>query len=252
MRPLILVSNDDGILAPGIKVLAETVAEFGDVVVCAPDSQRSASSHAITLHANLRTTQIKDGWLAVSGTPVDSVYLGALHICPRLPDLVVAGINDGYNLGADVFYSGTVGAAREGRLRGCSALAVSIEGGTDPRVTVPGIRELVPMLLRRHAAGERHLLNVNYPRPKETGTTIPLAVASLGERVYEDMVDERADLMGRPYFWIGGPPAPTQGTDGDVYAVTHGMAAVTPLAIDITADSVEAWTDEIGDPRGSS
>lgn len=240
-RPLILVSNDDGIIAPGIKVLAEAVEEFGDVVVSAPDGERSAMSHAITLHANLRTRHIKDNWVAVSGTPVDSVYLGALHVCPRLPDLVVSGINDGYNLGTDVFYSGTVGAAREGRLRGCSALAVSVQGGADPEIAVPGIKHIVPILLEKHAKGERHLINVNYPRPKNPGDEIPLHVATLGERRYEDMVDRREDLMGRPYFWIGGPPAPDQGEEGDVWACTHGMAAVTPLLIDITGPNLEDW-----------
>lgn len=244
-RPLILVSNDDGILAPGIRVLAEAVAEFGDVFVSAPDGERSASSHAITLHANLRTREIEAGWVAVNGTPVDSVYLGALHLCPRLPDLVVAGINDGYNLGTDVFYSGTVGAAREGRLRGCSALAVSVQGGTDPAVAVPGIKALVPKLLEKHARGERHLINVNYPRPKKPGIEIPLHVASLGERRYEDMVAEREDLMGRPYFWIGGPPAEQQGEEGDVWACSHGKAAVTPLLIDVTAPDLDRWREEL-------
>jgi 5'-nucleotidase len=240
-RPLILVSNDDGIAAPGLRILAEALASFGDVRVCAPDGERSASSHAITLHANLRTREVEPGWIAVTGTPVDSVYLGALHVCPRLPDLVVAGINDGYNLGTDVFYSGTVGAAREGRLRGASAIAVSVQGGADPRVALPGLARLVPLVLERHAAGERHLLNVNVPRPASPEIEIPWRVTELGERRYDDMVEQRADLMGRAYFWIGGPPSAVQGERGDVFAVRSGYAAVTPLLVDVTAPDVAAW-----------
>jgi 5'-nucleotidase len=247
-RPLILVSNDDGILAPGLRVLADAMAELGDVVVCAPDTERSASSHAITLHANLRTREVAPGWVAVSGTPVDSVYLGALHVCRRVPDLVVSGINDGYNLGADVFYSGTVGAAREGRLRGASALAVSVQGGASPEIAVPALRRLGSVLLGRHQRGERHLLNVNCPRPPSPGQDIPLHVASLGERRYEETVDERRDLMGRPYFWIGGPPSARQGEEGDVWAVQHGMIAVTPLRIDITAPDLDDWRRALEGP----
>lgn len=241
-RPLILVSNDDGIRARGLRVLAEVAAEFGDVVVCAPTEERSGYSHAISLRASLRSEAAPEfgpSWYAVSGTPVDCVYLGALHLCERLPDLVLSGINPGYNLGADVFYSGTVGAAREGLIRGCSALAASIEADAAPELAVPFVRVLIAKLLERRAAGERHLLNLNVPR---SGAPNGLLVTRLGHRRYEDQVSKREDLMGRSYFWIGGPPAPMdEAADADIGAVAGGYAAVTPLELDITAPEVDAW-----------
>lgn len=241
-RPLILVSNDDGIRARGLRVLAEVAAEFGEVVVCAPTEERSGFSHAITLRASLRSEAAPEfgpRWYAVSGTPVDCVYLGALHLCERLPDLVLAGINPGYNLGADVFYSGTVGAAREGLIRGCSALAASVEGDAAPELAVPFLRTLIAKLLERRAAGERHLLNLNVPRD---GAPNGIDVTRLGHRRYEDQVSQREDLMGRSYFWIGGPPAPMdEQAEADIGAVARGYAAVTPLELDITAPDLSAW-----------
>jgi len=251
-RPLILVSNDDGVYARGIAVLAEVAAEHGDVVVSAPDGERSAQSHAITLHGHLRSREIRPGWFAVSGTPVDSVYLGSLHTCSRVPDLVLAGINHGFNLGTDVFYSGTVGAAREGRLRGASALAASVKGGEDPAILVPALHELIPILLERHRAGERHLINVNAAGPATQGGTMPIRVVPLGRRVYEDQVDERHDLQGRPYFWIGGPPAPTaKEMEGDIRAVSEGAVAVTPIELDITAPEIGQWRDLVNSRHDS-
>lgn len=245
-RPLILVSNDDGVFARGIEVLAEVAAEHGDVIVSAPDGERSAQSHAITLHGHLRSREIRPNWYAVSGTPVDSVYLGALHTCPRLPDIVVSGINHGFNLGTDVFYSGTVGAAREGRLRGCSALAASVKGGDDPAIIAPALHQLIPMLLERHARGERHLINVNAAAPAQPGQAMPLKVVPLGAREYQDQVDERKDLQGRPYFWIGGPPAPSPSErTGDILAVSEGCVAVTPIELDITAPEIDSWREQI-------
>lgn len=244
-RPLILVSNDDGIRAPGLHVLAELAAEFGEVIVCAPNEERSGFSHAITLHSMLRSEAAPEfgpGWYAVSGTPVDCVYLASLHLCERLPDLVLSGINPGFNLGADVFYSGTVGAAREGLLRGCAALAVSVEGGADPRCAAPFVRQVVPNLLERAAAGERHLLNLNVPSDARHG----LKVTRLGQRRYVDQVDEREDLSGRSYFWIGGPPAPSGTAEGDTGLITRGYATLTPLEIDITAPSLDEWEARLG------
>src|SRR6478609_9449013 len=126
-RPLILVTNDDGVSAPGILAAAEVLREIGDVVVAAPDRERSASSHSISLDRPLRVDELGSGVFAIDGTPVDCVYLALHHLVTRRPALVVSGINNGYNLGSDVFYSGTVAAAVEGALRGVPALAVSLE-----------------------------------------------------------------------------------------------------------------------------
>ncbi len=250
-RPLILVSNDDGVRAPGLRTLATLAAEFGDVTVCAPVEERSGFSHAITLHQSLRSSPAPEfgpRWFAVSGTPVDCVYMGALHLCERRPDLVLAGINPGYNLGADVFYSGTVGAAREGLLRGATALAVSIAREAEPEVALPFIRRLIPMLLERAKIGERHLLNLNVPATGPGGQGLPqtMKVTRLGQRRYEDQVDVRRDLMGRDYFWIGGPPMPIDHDDGeDTGAVGQGFAALTPLEIDITAPDIDEWAQRL-------
>src|SRR3954467_10596992 len=124
-RPLVLCSNDDGIDAPHLTALAALIEQFADVLVVAPERQRSAASHAITLHKPLRLTEVGPRRYALSGTPVDCVYLGMLKLCDRLPAVVVSGVNDGYNLGSDVFYSGTVAAAVEGALRGAAAIACS-------------------------------------------------------------------------------------------------------------------------------
>src|SRR5260370_29084251 len=126
-RPLILVTNDDGVGAPGIRAVAEVLRDVGEVMVAAPDRERSAASHSISLDRPLRVDEIETGVYSIDGTPVDCVYLALLHLVPRRPALCVSGINNGYNLGSDVFYSGTVAGAVEGALRGVPSIAVSLE-----------------------------------------------------------------------------------------------------------------------------
>src|SRR5215813_14531296 len=128
-RPLVLCSNDDGIDSPHLLALATLIEDFADLLVVAPERQRSAASHAITLHKPLRLTEVRPRRFALSGTPVDCVYLAMLKLCDRAPAVVVSGINDGYNLGSDVFYSGTVAAAVEGALRGAAGIACSLAPG---------------------------------------------------------------------------------------------------------------------------
>ena len=249
MKPLILVTNDDGVLASGLRALVQAVQGLGDVVVCAPDTERSGSSHAITFHTHLRAHPLQEGWWRVSGTPVDCVYLAMHHLCKRWPDLVVSGVNAGFNLGSDVFYSGTVGAAAEAYLRGVAAIAVSADRATDPRWAIPVARKLARAVL---ADNHRMLLNVNVPAPDEDdeglsesellarAAKVPVAVTRLGARVYEDAVEHRTDPQGRPYYWIGGPP--TRGEDrhgDDTFTVAHGTISVTPLEMDITAADLE-------------
>ncbi len=242
--PLILVSNDDGIAAPGLRALVEAVAELGDVVVCAPDTERSGSSHAITFHTHLRVGEVQPGWWKVSGTPVDCVYIAMHHLCERTPDLIVSGINAGYNLGTDVFYSGTVGAAAEGRIQGVRALAASTDRTVNPRVAIPAVRRIAEALLR---APEPAFININVPRPPgllagcddatldAAAAAMPLDVTRLGVRKYQSKVEARTDPMGRRYYWIGGPILESDHREGDdTYAVTHGRVAVTPLELDIT------------------
>ena len=257
-RPLILVTNDDGVLAPGIAVVADAVRDLGDVLVCAPDTERSGSSHAITFHTHLRVHQLREGWWHVSGTPVDCVYLALLHLCPRPPALVISGVNVGFNLGTDVFYSGTVGAAAEGYMRGIMALAMSTDRSIDPAVCAPTVRALAASALE---APRPMLLNVNIPAPppedsatKEQGVRAiyapPIELTRLGKRVYKDAVEPRTDPMGRPYYWIGGPPESGDDREGhDTWAVKNGRVSVTPLEMDITAPDREACRDLLAGVR---
>ena len=175
------------------------------MVVAAPDRERSAASHSISLDRPLRVDEIEAGVFAIDGTPVDCVYLALLHLVPRRPALVVSGINNGFNLGSDVFYSGTVAGAVEGALRGVPALAVSLERRRpqDFSHAAAFARALAP---RSSAAAtgalpDASLLSVNVP----AGPIRGYRVTFLGRRVYRDQVDVRQDLRGRSYYWIGGP-----------------------------------------------
>ncbi|MEZ4453663.1 MAG: 5'/3'-nucleotidase SurE [Nannocystaceae bacterium] len=259
-RPLILVTNDDGVLAEGLQVLVDAVQDLGDVVVCAPDTERSGASQAITLHSHLRATHVRERWWAVNGTPVDCVYLAVNHLCDRRPDLVLSGINPGHNLGIDVFYSGTVGGAAEGFLRGSTAIALSVPVGQPAGIAVPVLRRLLD---RVFAQPQRMLLNVNLPAvvPRDPGPLplqpediraraehLPIAVTRLGKRTYRQHVEQRTDLRGRPYFWIGGPPEETPEQEGeDTWAVTQGLCSVTPLELDITAADLDPFRRILGD-----
>ena len=230
-RPLVLCSNDDGIESPHLDALATLIEDFADVIVVAPERQRSAASHAITLHKPLRLTELRPGRYSLSGTPVDCVYLGILKLCPRKPAVVVSGVNDGFNLGSDVFYSGTVAAAVEGALRGAAGIACSLA----PRAThVPEAIEFAAAVVRA-AVGEPipagTVLNVNMPG----NGTDEYQWTTLGRRLYEDDVAERQDPRGRPYYWVGGGPAGHEHVEGtDCVAVAHGRNSITPMHLDLT------------------
>jgi 5'-nucleotidase len=235
MRPLILLSNDDGIMAAGIRAAEAALAPLGEVVVAAPDRERSATSHSISLDRPLRAEEIRPGAFSVDGTPVDCVYLALLHLVPRRPDLVVSGINHGYNLGSDVFYSGTVAAAVEGALRGVPGIAVSLERRRIPDFGPASafLRALAAEALARGpgAIPPGAVLNVNLP----SGALAGYEITFLGKRVYRDLVDVRQDLRGRAYYWIGGPEAEAEDVPGsDTNAVRAGRASVTPLGLDLT------------------
>lgn len=242
-RPLILLSNDDGIQSVGLRALADALADLGDVVVVAPDRERSAQSHAFTMHRPLRVVEVEERCFSVDGTPADCVYLGVLKLCGRRPDLCVSGINFGYNLGSDVFYSGTVAGAVEAALRSVPSIAMSL----DYR---PGLRNAPEKF--EHAARFAHalgsavlaeglskgtLLNVNVPAGKPRG----YRWTRLGRRVYDDVVEARADLRGRAYYWIGGPASGFDDLPGtDCRAVAQELVSVTPLDLDLTHDGLLA------------
>ena len=231
MRPLVLCSNDDGIEAPHLEALAVRIEAFAEVIVVAPERQRSAASHAITLHKPLRLTEVRRGRFSLSGTPVDCVYLAILKLCDRKPDVVVSGVNDGFNLGSDVFYSGTVAAAVEGALRGAAGIACSLA----PRAAHPDEAIRFAAEVVRAAVAEPMprgtVLNVNLPG---TGTD-QYQWTTLGRRLYEDDVSERKDPRGRPYYWVGGGPAGHDDVEGtDCVAVAKGWNSITPMHLDLT------------------
>lgn len=244
-RPLFLVTNDDGVLAPGLAVLADALAELGEVIVCAPETERSGSAHAISFHTHLRAHSVRPGWWYVTGTPVDCVYFGLMHLCERKPTMVCSGINVGFNLGSDVLYSGTVGAAVEAFLRGVPAMAVSADRSEHgARWARPIVRRLAERMLGIETP---MLVNVNVPLPKdrahegepsdeELAAPREIVVTRLGHRRYRDAVEPRTDPMGRPYYWIGGPPEATSlDLDHDTGAIAAGLVSITPLQTDLTA-----------------
>jgi 5'-nucleotidase len=250
-RPLALLSNDDGVASGGLAAMREALQQRFDVVVLAPETEQSASSHALSLHRPLRLRKIEEGLFALDGTPADCVYValhGGTRVVSRRPDLVVSGINRGLNLGQDVFYSGTVAAAREGALRGIPALAVSAHPHADlPAVAALATRigvELVERGKRRGPGAEARkvLLNLNVPR-RWTGE---VRAAKVGSRIYEEAVDFRTDPRGREYLWLGGPGVRHEraaGTDTDAY--DDGAASITPLVLDLTDAADEGLTADV-------
>ncbi len=245
-KPLILLSNDDGVRAPGIRALAGALADIGEVVIAAPDRERSAAAHSISLDRPLRVERAAPNVYAIDGTPVDCVYLALHHLVPRKPDLCLSGINNGFNLGSDVFYSGTVGAALEGALRGVSAIALSLERQSPQDYTHAAAfsRELVRDILARgrDAIEPETLLNVNLP----SGPVRGLRATTLGRRIYRDQVSVRQDLRGRNYYWIGGPEEKGEDLPGsDCSAVQEGLVSVTAIGLDLThrpmLDRMASW-----------
>ncbi len=230
-RPLVLCSNDDGIHAPHLAALVDRIELFADVIVVAPERQRSAASHAITLHKPLRLRELKPGRFSLSGTPVDCVYLGMLKLCARRPDVVVSGVNDGYNLGSDVFYSGTVAAAVEGALRGAAGIAFSLAPRAQHADHALDFAALVVRAALAEPVPQGTVLNVNMPGAggdRYQWTT-------LGRREYADDVVERTDPHGRPYFWVGGGPTGHENVPGtDCVAVDRGWNSITPMHLDLT------------------
>jgi 5'-nucleotidase len=248
MKPLLLLTNDDGVHAPGLRALAEALQALAEVRVVAPDREVSACSQALTLKHPLRADEIATGVHAVDGTPADCVNLALVKLLPRRPDLVISGINRGANLGDDVFYSGTVGGAREGVFFGLPALAVSLAARAEhdfgPAAEL--VAALVPRVLER-GLPPRTLLNVNVP----PGTPRGLRVTVQGRRDHVGTILEGLDPRRRTYYWI------EQGRDewerdelSDIQAVREGYASVTPLQTDTTHHSVLAavrdWLDEPG------
>ncbi len=245
----ILVCNDDGYRADGIQVLGAALRKFADVTIVAPVDNRSGASHSLTLDRPLRAKHHGDGVHAVDGTPTDCIHLALHSLLSTPPDLVIAGINAGENLGDDVLYSGTVAAATEACLLGIPAIAVSL-AGVDPSHYASAARIAVDLVARFDADGlPRHsLLNVNVPDlPYDAVQGV--RVTRLGQRHKAATAIRQFDPRGRPVFWIGpaGPPGDDAGPGTDFRAIADGYVSVTPLQMDLTAyGMMEALADWLG------
>jgi len=232
----ILISNDDGYLAPGIKVLAQALKEIADITVVAPDRNRSASSHSLTLTRPLRITTHQNGFYSVDGTPSDSVHLAITGVMKdNHPDMVISGINDGANMGDDVLYSGTVAAATEGRFLGYPSIAVSM-GSFNPKHFESAGKAVLKLItaIQDKPLKPDTILNVNVP-DLPWDEIKGFKATRLGNRhKSEDAIIEK-DPRGVDIYWVG-PPGPEQdaGEGTDFHAVRSGFVSVTPLQIDLT------------------
>jgi len=231
---LILISNDDGVTSPGLIALAKAMQPLGKVVVVAPDRERSAASHSISLSTPLRMQQVQPDWYAVDGTPTDCAYLGIHHVLGRRPDLMVSGINLGANLGNDVTYSGTVSAAMEATLFGVPSIAFS---QIKPRALTSwddtgAFATRVARWVMETGLPKDTLINVNFP-PIFDGDKY--AWTFLGKRRYGEQVDMRLDPRGRKYYWIGGDEIGHEDKVGsDVNAIADGFITLSPVHMDLT------------------
>lgn len=230
----ILVTNDDGYRAEGLRTLAQAVRSLGDVRVVAPDREQSGTSHSLTLHNPLRVKDRGEGVQAVDGTPTDCVILAIRTLLDAPPDIVLSGINHGENLGDDVLYSGTVAAAMEATVLGVPGVAISLVGG-DEHIAAwgPAVARVLERLLPR-AIPRDTLLNINLP-PIPPGEAKGVRVTTLGRREYFGSITRAADPNGREYFWIGGGESRwSGGPESDFRAIREGYVSVTPLHLDLT------------------
>lgn len=236
----ILLSNDDGIEAPGILALERELSAFGEVWTVAPATQQSAKSHALSMHKPLRVESRGERRFAVAGTPADSVYVGYHKLLPAKPDLVISGINRGANIGQDIHYSGTVAAAREGVLLGVPAIAVSLHVDFSRPVSSHHWESAAWAALLMVKEGQKRgfpaeaILNINVPDlPVEE--LKGLRACEMGEHFYEALVDDRVDPRGGRYCWLGGPHSDFGGTpESEGHLVEQGWATVVPLSVKVT------------------
>lgn len=232
-KKVILISNDDGIRSEGILRLASALRRVGAVYVVAPDRERSAASHSLTLHRPLRVDEVSPRMYAVDGTPTDCVNIAVNGILPERPDIVVSGINKGGNLGEDVTYSGTVSAAMEGTLMGIPSIAFSLVAREkfDFSEAARFAARLTRHVLRKGLPKDT-LLNVNVPSGKKIKGH---RITSQGKRFFSDAIVEKVDPRGKKYYWIGGDMDRWEGgEDSDFFAVTKGYISITPLHLDLT------------------
>lgn len=245
----ILISNDDGYQAPGIRVLTEALAAVARITVVAPDRDRSGASNSLTLDQPIRAQQLDNGVTRVEGTPTDCVHLAITGLLEEEPDIVVSGINSGANLGDDVLYSGTVAAAMEGRFLGLPAIAISMVGARIQHYET-GARAAVELLRRieRQPVPPETILNVNVP-DLPWDRLAGWQATRLGHRHKSEPVIRQTDPRGRPIYWVGPAGAEQDAGPGtDFHAVRNRFISVTPIHVDLTRyealDQLKACLDE--------
>lgn len=246
----ILISNDDGVHAPGLAILAKALEKIADITVVAPDRNRSGVSNSLTLDHPLRVVSAANGFYSINGTPTDCVHIAVTGLLKEMPDMVVSGINEGSNLSDDVLYSGTVAAATEGRFLGLPSIAISLAG---PRCehydTAAQVAKILVDRLRETPLTSDTILNVNVP-------DLPFAelkgiqVTRLGTRHIAEPTIKEVDPRGRKIYWIGAPGLEQDAGPGtDFYAVNTGYVSVTPLHLDLThykvLDELSAWVQPL-------
>ena len=250
--PTILVTNDDGVSSPGIKILAKTLKSVGEVYVVAPETEQSAVAHALTLHRPLKSEKTGKNSFYINGTPTDCVIIGVNKLLPSKPDIIVSGINNGGNLGDNITYSGTVAAAIEGTLLGIPSIAISLateyENNHGPRKLTAGFNRAAEcakdIVLKVFKSGlpKDTLLNINVPNvPDIRGTKI----TKQGKLVYDNGIQVISDPRGKECFWIGGgEPQWKKGGNTDLNAIHNHYISVTPVHLDLTNYKVMKYLEK--------
>lgn len=236
--PLILVTNDDGIQSEGIKALYRELSEIGDAYIVAPESEKSAVSHALTMHRPLKVDQLDERIFTVNGTPTDCVVVAVEKILPERPAVIASGINRGANLGDDVTYSGTVSAAIEGTLFSIPSMAISLVYPNGEQMlyfsTAACFAKILVAYILRKGLPPDTLLNVNVPNIRYEDLK-GMKFTRQGKRSYDNAIHETLDPWGRKHFWIGGgTPTWQAGNDTDFNAVSEGYISITPIHLDLT------------------
>ncbi|HEX3894630.1 MAG TPA: 5'/3'-nucleotidase SurE [Rudaea sp.] len=248
----VLVSNDDGVDAPGILILAKRLSVVGEVTIVAPDRDRSGASNSLTLDQPIRVTRMDDGRYRVAGTPTDCVHLALAGLLDKEPDIVVSGINNSANLGDDVIYSGTVSAAMEGRFLGLPAIAVSLAArdhiGRHYETAAQAALSIMQRLLIDPLPADT-ILNVNVP-DRPWNEIRGFAVTRLGKRHRSEPCVVQQDPRGRPVYWIGPPgEAEDDGPGTDFHAVRDGFISITPIQVDLTRyqalEKISGWVGSL-------
>jgi 5'-nucleotidase len=231
-----MLTNDDGVHAPGLKMLFQQSLDLGKTVIVAPEHDNSAASHSLTRSRPLRVREIAENIYTINGTPTDCVTIGIGKILPQKPDLVISGINPGPNLGDDVSYSGTVSAAIESTMLGIPSIAVSLAAESEPLhygTAAAFVARLAKIILGKGLPKDT-LLNVNVPNTASEGIE-GVAFTRRGRRLYDDAIKETFDPWGRKHYWIGGgTPSFDAGEDTDSAAISVNKISITPMHLDPT------------------